>query len=79
MSGKRIIVSGVDVLSRRDTTKDIMKGNSLLSYFSFHLGVDQHSTELVYWINSWWIEDKFLVNLCPDRWFDNLFVEDNFL
>ena len=46
VSSKRIIVSGVNALSRGDTTMGIMRGNSSLSYFPFHLGVDQRSSEL---------------------------------
>ena len=40
VSGKRMIASGVDALLRGDTTKGVMKGNCLLSYFSFHLGAE---------------------------------------
>ena len=53
VSGKRIIASGVDALSRGDTTVGIMRGNYLMSYFPFHLGADQWSAKLVPWINSW--------------------------
>ena len=45
--------SRVDTLSRGDTTKGIMKCNSLLAYVPFNLGTDQWSTKLVPWINSW--------------------------
>ena len=49
-----MIASGVDALSRGDTnTMGIMRGNSLLSYFPFHLGADQRSAELAPWINCW--------------------------
>ena len=58
VSGKRMIVSGVDALSRRDTTRRVMQGNNLLSYFPFHLDADQRSSALVPWINSWWAGDN---------------------
>ena len=40
VSGKRMIASGVDAFSRGDTTRGVMQGNNLLSYFPFHLGAD---------------------------------------
>lgn len=46
VSSKCIIVSGVNALSRGDTTMGIMRGNSSLSYFPFNLGADQRSSEL---------------------------------
>ena len=58
VSGERMIESGVDALSRGDTTKGIMQGNSLLNYFPFHLGAYQRSDTLVLWVNSWWTGDK---------------------
>ena len=53
VSGKRMIVSGVDALSRGDTTKGVMQENSMLTYFPFHLGADQRSDTLAPWVNSW--------------------------
>ena len=47
VSGKRMIASGVDALSKGDTTKGIMKGNSILTYFPFHLGAHQRSKGIV--------------------------------
>ena len=65
-SGKRMIVSGVDELSRGDTTRGVIQGNNLLYYFPFHLGVNQRSSALVPWINSWWAGDKPLIHLSED-------------
>ena len=79
VSGKRMIASGVDTLSREDTTMGIIRGNSLLFYFPFHLGADQRSSELVPWINSFWTGEEWLVHLSPDGWFDNVFAEGNYL
>ena len=47
VSGKRMIASGVDALSKGDTTKGIMKGNSILTYSPFHLGAHQRSKGIV--------------------------------
>ena len=79
VSGKRMIASGVDALSRENTTMGIIRVNSLLFYFSFHLGADQRSSELVPWINSFWTGEEWLVHLSPDGWFDNVFAEGNYL
>ena len=54
VSRKRTIVSGVGTLSRGDTTKGIMQGNSMLTFFPFHLRADHRSKTLVPWIKSWW-------------------------
>ena len=77
--GKWMIDSGVDTLSREDTTMSITRVNSLLSYFSFHLGAHQRSAELIPWINSWRKGKEPLVHLSPDGWFDNVFMEGNYL
>ena len=53
VSGKRMIVSGVDALSRGDTTKGVMQENIMLTYFPFHLGADQRSDTLAPLVNSW--------------------------
>ena len=79
VSGKWMIDSRVNTLSREDTTLSITRGNSLLSYFSFHLGAHQRSAELIPWINSWWKGKEPLVHLSPDGWFDNIFTEGNYL
>ena len=52
VSRKRMIASGVDALSRGDTTRGVMQGNNLISYFPFHLEADQRSNTLVPWVNS---------------------------
>ena len=55
ISEKRIIASGVEALLIGDITKGVMKGNNMLSYFPFHLAVDQRIKSLIPWINrsSW--------------------------
>ena len=73
-SGKKIIASGVKILSRGDVTEDIMEGNSLLTCFPFHLKEDQRSRMLVPWINSWWTGRNPLIHLSADRTFVNVFV-----
>ena len=79
LSGKRMIASGIDPLSRGDTTRGVMQGNSLLSYFPFHLEADQRSNTLVPWIKSWWRSDRQLIHLSKERWFDEVFAEGNYL
>ena len=37
---RRMIISGVDAVSRGDTRKGIMEGNSLRTYFPFYLESD---------------------------------------
>ena len=74
VSGKRMIASENDALSRGDTTKGVMKGNCLLSHFLFRLGAEQRSTELFPWINSWWLREEPLVHLSLNGWFDNVLL-----
>ena len=47
ISEKRIIASGVEALLIGDITKGVMKGNNMLSYFPFHLAVDQRIKSLI--------------------------------
>ena len=45
--GKRMTASGVDALSSGDTTKGVMKRNSMLTYSPFHLGAHQRIQAII--------------------------------
>ena len=79
VSGKRMFASEREVLSKEDTTKGVMQGNNLLTYFPFHLSADQRSGELAPWINMWSSRNQSLTVLSAYRWFDRVFDEGNYL
>ena len=53
ISGRRMIVSGVDGLSRGDITKGVMRGEDILSFVLLNLGAHERSPAVVDWIRSW--------------------------
>ena len=55
ISGKRMKVSGVGGLSRRDLTEEMMSGQDPLSFIPFHLGADEQSNgQASAWVQSLW-------------------------
>ena len=66
ISGKRMIISGVDGLSREDLTKGVMKGEEILSFVPLKLGVDQRSLALLEYVQSCWTGEEPLYHMNPD-------------
>ena len=54
ISGKRMIKSGIDGLSRGDTNEGIAAGHALLRYVNLHRSVVARSPGIVDWFQSWW-------------------------
>ena len=85
VAGTRMIISGVDALSRGETSKGVMEGKNILSFFPFHESATSRSASLLGWINSWWPGGHSkrgkmgLTHLSPEGWFDQMFDEGNFL
>ena len=67
ISGKRMILSGVDGLSRGDNSTGIMAGHSALSFVPLHLTALERSPSLGEWIRSWSDDPVFL---SYDQWLD---------
>ena len=65
ISGKRMILSGVDGLSRGDSTTGIMAGHNALSFVPLHLSALERSVSLAPWIGRWSTNPVFLD---PNRW-----------
>ena len=78
VSGKRTTVSGVDALSKGEMSKGAIQGNSILTYFPFHLAADQRIGALISWVNSRWTGESSLSHLTSDDWFGQAFTEGNF-
>jgi len=67
ISGTRMIASGIDGLSRGDTTEGIMAGESMLSFVPLHLPANTRCPELITWIQQWYTPNAILLE--PGDWF----------
>lgn len=54
VSGKRMIKSGIDGLSRGDTHEGVAVGKRMLEFVGLHLSADQRSPGLLGWIKKFW-------------------------
>ena len=66
VSGKRMIESGVDGLSRGDLNAGIMNGQSVYSFIPLHLSALERSPSLLNWILDWTGSDTVLLG--KDQW-----------
>ena len=73
VSGKRMIKSGIDGLSRGDTNEGITAGHALFSYVDLHRLAIARSPDIVDCFQSWWpvSELRKLDHLSSDEWFLN--------
>ena len=71
ISGKRMIKSGIDGLSRGDTNEGIAAGHAMLSYVDLHRSALVRSPTLIDWFRSWWPSElgKLEVLSSPEEWF----------
>ena len=60
ISGKRMITSGIDGLSRGVTNEGVMKGIQIRDYLPMYLSVVDRSSKLIPWIRPWWLQDEVL-------------------
>ena len=68
ISGKRMILSGVDGLSRGDSTTGIMARENALSFVPLHLSALERSPALADWVRDWATNPIFLTNnQWPDK------------
>ena len=66
VSGKRMIESGVDGLSRGDLNAGMMNGQSIYSFIPLHQSAVERGPTLTSWIRDWAGSD--LVALNPNNW-----------
>ncbi len=72
ISGRRMISSGVDGLSRGDRLEGMMAGGHPLSFVPFDEGANDRSAGGVErWIRSWWPKTAGLTTLDPSGWFED--------
>ena len=64
--GIRIQEYGVDALSRGNTAKGEMVGNSLLSYLYVYMSAFERSKWLLHWVKCWWLKNEVLTHLKPE-------------
>ena len=79
ISGKRMIESGVDGLSRGDITKGVMRGEDILTFVPLNLGADERSPAVIEWVQSWWTGELPLHHMSPDDWYDKALDKGNYL
>jgi hypothetical protein len=69
ISGKRMIVQGMDGCSRRLLMEGVMAGANMLTFVDLaRRGVDRHPA-LLDWLRTWTLS-PLLVPLTPDGWFE---------
>ena len=66
VSGKRMIESGVDGLSRGDLNAGMMNGQSIYSFIPLHLSALERSPSLTSWVHTW--AGLSLSVLSPNDW-----------
>ena len=67
IAGTRMIASGIDGLSRGDTSEGIMAGENILSFVPLHLTASERCAKLLAWILDWYGMDAELLK--PKGWF----------
>ena len=67
VAGSRMIASGIDGLSRGDTTEGILAGENVLSFVPLHLSAAERCPKLLEWIKTWYNVDHEV--LTPEGWF----------
>ena len=78
VSGKRMIASGVDGLSRGDHSSGVMQGKTLESFVPLHLTALERSPSLLPWLED--ILEGHQANfLTPEGWFDETAAEGTFV
>ena len=73
ISGKRMIASGIDGLSRGVYNEGFMRGIPMLNFLPLHLSTDERSSEVIPWIRSFWNSDVTLNHHCANDWYIKVF------
>lgn len=71
VSGKRMIASGIDGLSRGDFNTGVMAGEKMLNFVPLHLSAVDRSSTLLNWIHGWvgvGSAGRKVSYLSPDSW-----------
>ena len=79
ISGDRMIDCGVDTLSRRCLTEEVMRVDPILSFLPLHLSTEEKSEGVVLWLRSFWASEEALLYLQPYDWFLKTFSYGNFI
>jgi len=70
VSGKRMIMSGVDGLSRADKSTGIMQGTHVLNFVPLHLSATDRSAAMASWLDRSFIHSPLSFKLLtPSDWF----------
>ena len=78
VSGKRMIASGIDGLSRGDHSSGVMQGEALETFVPVHQSAVERSPTLLPWLHSI-LEGHEAKFLTPEGWFDETGSEGTFV
>ena len=79
ISGKRMIASDIDGLSRRVYNKGVVRVNPMLKWLHVHVIAVDISLELIPWIKSWWKRNEDLTHQYPNEWYSKVFSKSNYI
>ena len=79
ISGRMMIDSGFDGLSRGDITKGVMRGKDILLFVPLNLGAHERSPAVVDWVKFWWTGKHRLHHMSPDDWYAKALDKGNYL
>ena len=78
ISGKRMIGSDIDGLSRGVTNEGVMRVVPIKDYLPIHLSAVERSSKLIPWIRSWWLQDEVLEHQLPINCYAKVFTKGFF-
>ena len=79
VAGTRMIESGIDGLSRGDTSAGVMQGKQMISFVPISQSALERSKNLRCWIHSWVPKSMYLHDLSTNEWHSKVFEKGNFL
>ena len=79
ISGKRMITSGIDGLSRGVCNEGVVSGIPILNFLPLHLSADERNLDVIPLIKSWWSSNDNLDHHCSNNWYGKVFSKGNFI
>ena len=79
ISGKKMITSSIDGLSRGVCNEGVMSGLPMLNFLPLHLSADERSSEVIPWIKSVWNSNINFDHYCSNDWYGKVFSKGNFI
>ena len=77
VAGTRIIESGIDGLSRGNTSTGVMQGEKMIDSVPISQSAVERSENLLCLIHSWWPKLMYLDDLSSNEWYSNMLEKGN--